>query len=646
MGRVRTRCLLAVALLTVPLAGLPAAADTAPIGVTLSAETTALPLDGTTALKVEGRNADGSPADLTGAEITVTSAAPAMATPVMEGAKGTVRAGTAGPGPVTLTVTVQVGSATTSDDLQLTILPEPARPYVHDYAQTLTMKMFMADNKGKVSLTFEQALEVIRKVDHLTRGIPKIFYLVGWQYDGHDTGYPAFDVVNPKLKRAQDATAADSLKWLIAEARKYSTTVSFHVNLLDASDKSPMWQEYLDKDVIARNADGSLRTYVWGYPISYTREWAAGLTTRRIDQLFDLVDLSSIGTLHVDAFHQYIPGYGTEMISPYHDVTTDQEIETQKKIIRYFRDRGVDVTSEFTYSYRKDPLLGLQPMAWHLRDVDPMKIPATLHIGGGGGDARFGVSMQGESKIKADSVTMKGFLDEFATSTLPWYYLNRLRRISDSGGVVTFSGGVTSRNVEGGVRIEQGDVLLRDGADVFMPALWREHREIVAYSRNGYTSRTWRLPADWKRVALVDVYRVGLDGLTRVAKNRPVLGGKIELSLPAGTAYSIVPHGTDVSPADTGQPHMFDAVLPRPGAAGVRPGHVAFAWAPSRNATEYRLQVAKDPAFTTVVAERTGPGVVTGLEPGTRYYWRVEARNAKGAITINGAPLTFETAEG
>ncbi|MFC4008375.1 hypothetical protein ACFOY2_14180 [Nonomuraea purpurea] len=67
MGRVRTRGLPAVALLAVPLTGLPAAADSAPVGVTLSAETTTLPLDGTTSLKVEGRNADGTPADLTGA---------------------------------------------------------------------------------------------------------------------------------------------------------------------------------------------------------------------------------------------------------------------------------------------------------------------------------------------------------------------------------------------------------------------------------------------------------------------------------------------------------------------------------------------------------------------------------------------------
>lgn len=536
-GRVGIGLVLALS----PLPAMSAAPAPGPLAsVALTSGTAKLPLDGTTPLKIEGRRADGTPADLSAAEISVTSDAPGALVPAMTGARGTVRAGTAAPGPATLTATVTLGGVTATDDLRLTVLPKPARPYVHAYHQTLTMKMFMADNTGKVFLDFAQALDVVKKVDNVTRGIPKIFYLVGWQYDGHDTGYPAFDVVNPKLKRPEDATAADSLKWLIAEARRHNTTISFHINLLDASDKSPLWQEYADKDVIARNADGSLRTYVWGYPISYTREWEAGLTTRRIDALFDLVDLSRIGTVHVDAFHQYIPGYGTDMISPYHGVTTDQEIETQKKIIRYFRDRHVDVTSEFTYSYRKDPLLGLQPMAWHLRNVDPMKIPATLHTGGAGGDARFGTSMQGESKIKADPVTLKGFQDEFNTTTLAWYYLNRLERVSDVDGVVTFSDGTTSRVADGRLRIEKGDVLLRDGDDVFMPALWREQPEYLAYSRDGYASRTWKLPRDWKAV---DIYRVDLDGLTRVAKNRPVPGGRITLSLPAGTTYTIVPRG-------------------------------------------------------------------------------------------------------
>lgn len=536
------RALLVALALLVGLAP-PVSAEHAHLStVELTAADSTLPLDGTTELRLRATLGNGRPANLEHAHIAVTSSVPGMVTAMLRGRKGTARAGTLGPGPTTLTAAVTLDGVTVADDLPVRVLPQPARPYRHAYHQTLTMKMFLADNQGRVSLTFEQARDVMRRVDSLTRGIPKIFYLVGWQYNGHDTGYPAWDVVNPNLKRAQDNSALDSLRWLIAEARRYHTTVSFHINMLDASATSPLWQTYLDHDVIARNADGSLRTYVWGFPISYTLEWQAGLTRRRIDQLFEMVDMRRIGTVHVDAFHQYIPGYGTEPISPYHGITTGQEVETQKKIIRYWRNRGVDVTSEFTYSYRADPLLGLQPMAWHFRNVNQMVIPPALHVGGRGGDPRFGASMQGESIIRKDPVALPGFLDEFATTTLLWHHLNRLGRVSDNNGTVTFTDGTTSTNADGRLLVQRGDMVLRDGNDLFVPAGWLRHKEIVAYSGTGYESRTWVLPVDWRGVRHVDVYRIGQEKPEFVG--RQAVDGTVTFSLPAGAAVSIVPAGT------------------------------------------------------------------------------------------------------
>ena len=119
-------------------------------------------------------------------------------------------------------------------------------------------------DKSKVVLDFVQALEIIRKIDNLTLGIPKIIYLVGWQYNGHDSKYPAWGEVNPELKRPQDKTALESMKWLMSEAFKYNTTVSVHINMFDAYDDSPLWDIYIKNDIIARNTDGSLKRGEWG----------------------------------------------------------------------------------------------------------------------------------------------------------------------------------------------------------------------------------------------------------------------------------------------------------------------------------------------------------------------------------------------
>jgi hypothetical protein len=121
------------------------------------------------------------------------------------------------------------------------------QPYRHDYSRTWTTKMFlsMPDGKGSsnVRITFEEVLSIISRIDTLTLSVPKIIYLVGWQYNGHDDRYPAFFEVNRALKRADDATAEESLRWLMREARKYHTTVSLHINMTDAYDNSPLWQD-------------------------------------------------------------------------------------------------------------------------------------------------------------------------------------------------------------------------------------------------------------------------------------------------------------------------------------------------------------------------------------------------------------------
>ena len=94
---------------------------------------------------------------------------------------------------------------------------QPETPWRHDYNKTLVIKIFLCSRDGqgnvdKVYLGFGEALEVIRKLDRITLGLPKIAYLVGWQYNGHDSKYPSWEEVNKHLMRKEDNTALESLK--------------------------------------------------------------------------------------------------------------------------------------------------------------------------------------------------------------------------------------------------------------------------------------------------------------------------------------------------------------------------------------------------------------------------------------------------
>ncbi len=448
-------------------------------------------------------------------------------------------------------------------------------PYYRDYSQTLVLKLFLGMEgepverlandptfrKGhEVFCTFEESLEVIRKTDNLTRGIPKIIYLVGWQKGGHDHGYPAWSEVNPRLKRKEDATALDSLRWLIREGSRFNTTVSLHLNMVDAYEKSPLWEEYVAKDCFAKDESGKLLVggiQVKGedmYNVVYPKEWDAGLAQRRIDGLIEMIpELEAGHTIHIDVF--IANRDGAKPISPWHakpengGLTPDKYVETQRKIFHYWRDRGFDVTGEGT-GWAHPPgehFIGLQPMSWWY-SWNPMEIPECLGARGrtdreSDGDFRFGSSMHGEEIWKQDKYNMPGFLGMFCRTTLPWYYLGRFQRVKFENDAMFYSDGVVAQNEAGKRIIRKGDFILREDDNLFVPALWSENKEIIAYSRDGYSSKSWQLPTDWSDVTSVDIYRITLDGCVPLMKDVRVTDSKLVLSAGKDEAVSIVPAG-------------------------------------------------------------------------------------------------------
>lgn len=429
----------------------------------------------------------------------------------------------------------------------------PERPYMLEYHKTLTMKMYMASQDGDrsyVLINFEQALEKIKQVDNITRGIPKIVYLVGWQYNGHDAKYPAWHEVNVDLKRPQDATALDSYFWLRDEAIKYNTIISVHINMTDAYTDSPLWETYTKNGLIAMEKDGSY-LQIGGfeknekpmYQICYTREWESGYAIRRIDYIIDMLQLQKAGTVHLDAFFS--------RTSEYHGITQDMEMQAMRKLYRYWRDKGIDVTSEQHARLRSDPFIGLQSMSWwfDLSREQQTVIHQDLACGGmqwpeteynNETGFLFGQCMQGEDIFSSENYTSE-FKKRFCTTTLQMYYqnLHTFQSYNDDQKTTSYSGEFIINANDWSVKEKAR--LMRSGNDVFIPAAWRENKEILAFSDKGYESTTWTLPEDWNDVAAVDVFTVTDKGLVLKEKKIPVSNMKINISLDAMEEVSIQP---------------------------------------------------------------------------------------------------------
>jgi len=435
-------------------------------------------------------------------------------------------------------------------------------PQQHQYHQTLTLKLFLSqamfdeklkrkDNgQSEVFMNYEQALEVIRKIDYLTIGIPKIIYLVGWQYNGHDSKYPAWFEGNNRLKRPQDSNSIESLKWLMREAKKYHTTVSLHINMFDAYEDSPLWDTYVKNDIIAKNADGTLRACEWGYPISYAQEWKTGFAQKRIDSVCKIVPVKQAGTIHIDAFHTWPPvpvweangKYHADLskgvTSPYLKFTVADETEAQRKIISYWASKGIDVTSEGVDFLRETALEGYQPMAWWYSSLNNyLKWPASYYVGGvdrSEWGKLFGTSMHGEDIVKKDPNNLQGFKEQFCLQTAVWYYLNRLDRryvlTSKEYKAVRFSENVSTYLSKDVYKVTKGDAILVENSDVLIPALWLGNNKLIAYSKNGYENKSWTLPENWKQVKAVKLSRVNTDGEVFLSTIK-IQSGKLYLTL-------------------------------------------------------------------------------------------------------------------
>ena len=441
--------------------------------------------------------------------------------------------------------------------------------YSFDYSKTMMMKLFLSspnvrEGGSYVNCTFAQALDVIRKTDALTLGVPKIVYLVGWQYCGHDDQYPAFFEVNPALKRDCDETARDSLLWLIEEAKQYHTTVSLHINFCDAYEDSPLWDAYVAAGALIRDRDGKpdpIECYNGKpcYKVSFKEEWESGLFEARFRRLLALVPLQKIGTVHVDNF---LCCYNN---APEVDIAEMQDY--RDKILDYMRGMGIDVTSEFTY--REGPAgrdtyshfcmgttmypircLGRIAALWwfdNLRDEEYLAYPPAYFGGGLPHDPAFADvfygNIHGEELWLGDTLSsgewVGQYLRQFCMIQLPYFWLCGHGRISvvnhtDGTKTVYCADGIVCRGKDKSI-VQRGHLLKTDRF-VSLPVPWMTGAYLVYADDAG--DREMYLPdaAD----GAYRISRITADGLCDYGVVS-VSGAAAVVHFEGGEAYLIVP---------------------------------------------------------------------------------------------------------
>ncbi len=446
----------------------------------------------------------------------------------------------------------------------------PLYPYSRDLSQTLTFKVMLrcALPEQTSNLDMALVLNYLRQIDCITRGIPKVVILGGFQKDGHDHTYPWWAPIDESFTAPGRRKGKEALVWLMEEAKKYNTTCTFHVNPFDAYMDSEKWSFYEENDLLCRNTDGSLveGDVWWGrqsYFVNMVNEWNAGVTKQRIDEFLEELPLvKETGVLYFDNLTQY-------PASPKHRVTRADQITAIKKAAEYLKE---EYDIQLIGEYADVNLYGFdcQGVTWDWNaslNINQMEVPAYIACGGRNlchddllGEYSdiskrrlqvFGSSLQLEDIQFQQDVSK--VVREFTHHTLPYFYMNRLLRqnlTNGSGYEMTLS---LSDNVESRWEADNVHRLYRDGNlmkedyDVFIPVYWVNHLEIMAYSYQGRQGK-WTLPREWKDVKSVDIYEFNSSYYDVELKesNVAITDNQIDLTLAAGVARILVPAGTDV----------------------------------------------------------------------------------------------------
>lgn len=438
----------------------------------------------------------------------------------------------------------------------------------YDYASCMVMKLGMAypekkiPNKSHVELTFAQALEYIKKIDNITQGITKIYYLVGWQYLGHDDKYPDFFEVNEALKKPEDKTAYDSFKWLAEEAKKYHSVISVHINFNDAYDNAPSFNEFVKANALIRKKNGKIdpiENYNGRkcYKTCHKTYWESGLFKKMFDKFVDTFPfIAEAGTIHVDNFQCY------KNYAPYISIKEMQD--ARREMIKYVHSRGIDITSEFTYkegeSLPNKPIFGLPrdhfskyphdtvgliPLSWWCYRLTPQElvdIPPQIYCGGEYREKAYNKllygNMHGEDIVKKDNNNWaEEFIHRFATYQVPCHFLNSHKRLAINGKRNTLSC-IFSDNIISyakSEKITRNNKIIKDGDTLLLPFVHKE-KQYIAYSSKG-DYREWDIFE--KDASKAKIYQITEKG-NKFIKEVQVLNHKMELLIKPKTALLIV----------------------------------------------------------------------------------------------------------
>jgi len=418
-----------------------------------------------------------------------------------------------------------------------------ANPYYKDKS---FIRIFLS-RRGNTNenLTFDEVLERIREFAAQTDSAAYVVYLLGWQYSGHDTGYPSVDKVN------EDLGGYDKLVNLINEARKYNVNVSFYDNYDDSYPNNPGW----DADVICRDPYGNImRGGAWDGEQSYLISSYKYAVKSGIDRVrFTLNKYPIKEAYFIDVLAGGYKGGRKYDFNPKSPAGAVKNFEGKLMLLKEFNKQGIDVaTEDFTGFF-----VGHVGTFGDICSFDNVyflgeeQIPLVPFIYQG--KTSFGLKTSGNSFFprtflygqRAQKLTNKrsGFtvanyiLDALPKQKLYGKVMKSYERYGDLERVVYEDGIVVEANIKTdrySVTLGNGQVIAKDYT-TFAPV---KDNVYFAASRDGGLLSVM-IPATWKESGKIKVFAVQKDGSLKNIDHK-LKDSFLEFNTEPNAAYKVI----------------------------------------------------------------------------------------------------------
>ena len=399
---------------------------------------------------------------------------------------------------------------------QITAVPNPY------YKDKSFIRVFLS-RRGTTdeNLTFDEVLERIKAFALQSDSAAYVIYLLGWQYKGHDTGYPSVDKVNEALG------GYEKLVNLIKEAKKYNVNVTFYDNYDDSYPINPGW----DPDVICRDPNGNLmRGGAWDGEQSYlisSYKYAVKSGLNRVRFTLDRYPVKE--AYFIDVLAGGYKGGRKYDFNPKSPAGAIKNFEGKLMLINEFNKRGIDVaTEDFTgffvghvgtfgdiiafdnIYFRGEEQIPLIPFIYHGKTSFGMKISSpsfnvkTFLYGQRAQEITFKDSDFTPGNYILDALPKQKL---YGKSMKSYEKYDNLERVTYDDGIVVEVNAKTNRY---SVALEDGLVIAKDYT-TFAPI---EKNVFLACSREGGIIK-YRIPNDWDHSERIAVFAINEDGTLR-----------------------------------------------------------------------------------------------------------------------------------